>query len=124
MAVLKTDRSLVRSLITKGLDLWVIDWGQPGRTEGWLTIDDYVDDYIDAAVDRISHETGHDQVTLLGICEGGVFTTCYAALYPEKVKNLVLTITPIDFHAAVEDTDALHGILTIWYLSIAPEDIS
>ena len=94
MADLQPDRSLVRSLLSKGLDLWLIDWGQPGRTERWLTIDDYVDDYIDAAVDRIAQETGHDKVTLLGICEGGVFTTCYAALHPEKVKNLVITITP------------------------------
>ena len=61
MADLQPDRSLVRSLLSKGLDLWLIDWGQPGRTERWLTIDDYVDDYIDAAVDRISQETGHDR---------------------------------------------------------------
>ena len=53
MADLQPDRSLVRSLLSKGLDLWLIDWGQPGRTERWLTIDDYVDDYIDAAVDRM-----------------------------------------------------------------------
>jgi poly[(R)-3-hydroxyalkanoate] polymerase subunit PhaC len=123
MADLQPDRSLVRSLLSKGLDLWLIDWGQPGRTERWLTIDDYVDDYIDAAVDRISQETGHDQVTLLGICEGGVFTTCYAALHPEKVKNLVLTITPIDFHADVNDTAAHHGFLNIWTRSLDPEDI-
>ena len=123
MADLQPDRSLVRSLLSKGLDLWLIDWGQPGRTERWLTIDDYVDDYIDAAVDRICRETGHDQVTLLGICEGGVFTTCYAALHPEKVKNLVLTITPIDFHADVKDTAAHHGFLNIWTRSLDPEDI-
>jgi polyhydroxyalkanoate synthase subunit PhaC len=123
MADLQPDRSLVRSLLSKGLDLWLIDWGQPGRTERWLTIDDYVDDYIDAAVDRISQETGHDRVTLLGICEGGVFTTCYAALHPEKVKNLVLTITPIDFHADVKDTAAHHGFLNIWTRSLDPEDI-
>ena len=123
MADLQPDRSLVRSLLSKGLDLWLIDWGQPGRTERWLTIDDYVDDYIDAAVDRISQETGHDQVTLLGICEGGVFTTCYAALYPEKVKNLVLTITPIDFHADVKGTAAHHGFLNIWTRSLDPDDI-
>ncbi len=123
MADLQPDRSLVRSLLSKGLDLWLIDWGQPGRTERWLTIDDYVDDYIDAAVDRICQETGHDQVTLLGICEGGVFTTCYAALHPEKVKNLVLTITPIDFHADVKGTAAHHGFLNIWTRSLDPEDI-
>src|SRR4249920_790423 len=123
MADLQPDRSLVRSLLSKGLDIWLIDWGQPGSTERWLTIDDYVDDYIDAAVDRISQETGHDQVTLLGICEGGVFTTCYAALHPEKVKNLVITITPIDFHADVKDKAAHHGFLNIWTRSLDPEDI-
>ena len=123
MADLQPDRSLVRSLLSKGLDLWLIDWGQPGRTERWLTIDDYVDDYIDAAVDRISQETGHDKITLLGICEGGVFTTCYAALHPEKVKNLVITITPIDFHADVKDKAAHHGFLNIWTRSLDPEDI-
>jgi polyhydroxyalkanoate synthase len=110
-------------VLWKGLDLWLIDWGQPGRTERWLTIDDYVDDYIDAAVERISQETGHDRVTLLGICEGGVFTACYAALHPEKVKNLVITITPIDFHADVKDKAAHHGFLNIWTRSLDPEDI-
>ena len=46
MADLQPDRSLIRSLLKEGLDLWLIDWGRPGRTERWLTIDDYVDDYI------------------------------------------------------------------------------
>src|SRR6266403_792731 len=103
MADLQPDRSLVRSLLSKGLDLWLIDWGQPSRAERWLTIDDYV--------------------TLLGICEGGVFTTCYAALHPKKVKNLVITITPIDFHADVKDKAAHHGFLNIWTRSLDPEDI-
>jgi polyhydroxyalkanoate synthase subunit PhaC len=123
MADLQPDRSLVRSLLNKGLDLWLIDWGQPGRNERWLTIDDYVDDYIDAAVDRIRKETGHDRVTLLGICEGGVFTVCYAALHPEKVKNLVITITPIDFHADVNDKAAHHGFINLWTRSLDPADI-
>ena len=123
MADLQPDRSLVRSLLSKGLDLWLIDWGQPGRNERWLTIDDYVDDYIDAAVDKIRNETGHDKITLLGICEGGVFTVCYAALHPEKVRNLVVTITPIDFHADVNDGAAHHGFINLWTRSLDPDDI-
>jgi polyhydroxyalkanoate synthase subunit PhaC len=123
MADLQPDRSLVRSLLNKGLDLWLIDWGQPGRNERWLTIDDYVDDYIDAAVERICKETGHDRVTLLGICEGGVFTVCYAALHPDKVRNLVVTITPIDFHADVKDKAAHHGFINLWTRSLDPADI-
>jgi polyhydroxyalkanoate synthase subunit PhaC len=123
MADLQEDRSLVRSLLSRGLDLWLIDWGQPNRTERWLTIDDYVDDYIHAAVERICRETGHDRITLLGICEGGVFTTCYAALHPGKVKGLVLTITPIDFHADRDDPDTHHGFLNIWTRSLDRSDI-
>jgi polyhydroxyalkanoate synthase len=123
MADLQPDRSLVRSLLSQGLDLWLVDWGQPTRTERWLTIDDYVDDYIHAAVGRVCRETGHDKVTLLGICEGGVFMTCYAALHPDKVKNLVLTITPIDFHADREDPDDHHGFLNVWTRSLGSEDV-
>jgi polyhydroxyalkanoate synthase subunit PhaC len=123
MADLQPDRSLIRSLLSQGLDLWLVDWGQPTRTERWLTIDDYVDDYIHAAVERVCRETGHDKVTLLGICEGGVFMTCYAALHPDKVKNLVLTITPIDFHADQDDPDTHHGFLNVWTRSLGSADI-
>ena len=62
-------------------------------------MDDYIDDYLAGAVAEIGRRHGIDKVSLLGICEGGVFTTCYAALYPETVKNMVITITPVDFHA-------------------------
>jgi len=123
MADLQPDRSLIRSLLSQGLDLWLIDWGQPTRTERWLSIDDYVEDYIHAAVQRVCQETGHDKVTLLGICEGGVFLTCYAALHPDKVKNLVLTITPIDFHADRDGLDMQHGFLNVWTRSLDGNDI-
>jgi polyhydroxyalkanoate synthase len=123
MADLQEDRSLVRSLLQQGLDLWLVDWGQPNRSERWLTIDDYVDDYIHAAVERVCRESGYDTITLLGICEGGVFTTCYAALHPDKVKGLVLTITPIDFHADRDDPDTHHGFLNVWTRSLDRADI-
>ena len=99
MADLQEDRSLVRNLLRLGVDLYVVDWGNPTRADRWLTLDDYIDGYLGDCVDAIAERHGVETVNLLGICEGGVFTTCYAALHPETVKNLVLTITPIDFHA-------------------------
>jgi polyhydroxyalkanoate synthase subunit PhaC len=123
MADLQEDRSLVRNLLNLGVDLYVVDWGNPSRADRWLTLDDYVDDYLAACVEHICEAHGVDKITLLGICEGGVFTTCYAALHPEKVKNLVITITPIDFHADVKDKAAHHGFLNIWTRSLDPEDI-
>src|SRR5215510_2253301 len=98
MADLQEDRSLVRNLLKLGLDLYVVDWGNPSRADRWLTLDDYIDGYLRECVRFIAQQHAIDKVTLLGICEGGVFTTCHAALRPATVKTLVLTITPIDFH--------------------------
>ena len=123
MADLQEDRSLVRNLLKLGVDLYVVDWGNPSRADRWLTIDDYVDDYLAGAVAEISRRHGIDRVSLLGICEGGVFTTCYAALHPGTVKNMVLTITPIDFHGDKEQERLGHGFINLWTRSLTPEDI-
>ena len=123
MADLQEDRSLVRNLLKRGVDLYLIDWGHPSRADQYITLDDYVDWYLDDAIDRICEEAGVDQVTLLGICEGGVFSTLYAARHPDKIKNLILTITPIDFHGDEEDADETHGFINLWTRNLEDEDI-
>ncbi|WP_170386304.1 class III poly(R)-hydroxyalkanoic acid synthase subunit PhaC [Ruegeria atlantica] len=123
MADLQEDRSLVRNLLARGVDLYVVDWGHPTRADQNLTLDDYVDWYLDDCVDAICAHAGVDAVTLLGICEGGVFSTLYAAQHPEKVKNLILTITPIDFHGDEEDADETHGFINLWTRNLEDEDI-
>ena len=35
---------------------------------------------------------------MLGICQGGAFSLCYTALNQKKIKNLITTVTPVDFH--------------------------
>ncbi|MGM0453225.1 MAG: alpha/beta fold hydrolase, partial [Thermodesulfobacteriota bacterium] len=64
--------------------------------------------YIDDAVDFIRKRHDIDKVNLMGVCMGGTFNVMYAALHPEKVKNLILTVTPTSF-----DTDA--GMLHVWW---------
>jgi polyhydroxyalkanoate synthase subunit PhaC len=123
MADLQEDRSLVRNLLNLGLDLYVVDWGNPSRADRWLTLDDYIDGYLGECVQFIREQHGLDKVSLLGICEGGVFTTCYAALHPETVKNLVLTITPVDFHADASEERLGFGFINLWTRSLKPEDI-
>ena len=48
---------------------------------------------------EIANAPACPEVNLLGVCEGGVFATALAALQPERLNTLTLTITPIDFHA-------------------------
>ncbi len=97
VADLQADRSLIRNLVKLGLDVYLIDWGYPTRADRWLTLDDYINDYIDTCVDIIRERHGLDKINILGICQGGTFSLCYTSLHQEKVKNLVLTVTPVDF---------------------------
>lgn len=97
MLDLQPDRSMIRNLLEHGMDIFLIDWGYADRTDRYLTMDDYINGYIDDCVEAIHEVTGHEQVNLVGICQGGTFSTIYAALHPEKVKTLTTLVTPIDF---------------------------
>jgi polyhydroxyalkanoate synthase subunit PhaC len=123
MTDLQEDRSLVRNLLSQGVDLWVVDWGNPSRADRWLTIDDYVLGYLDDCVSAMREATGAGKVSLLGICEGGVFVLAYAALEPTNVQSLVLTITPLDFHADQHEEKLEHGFINVWTRSLTGEDV-
>jgi polyhydroxyalkanoate synthase len=97
VADLQPSRSLVTNFLNEGIDVYLVNWGYPGRPDMHLTWDDYVCDFLDDVVDFIRRERDLDKINLFGICQGGTMATTYAALFPEKVRNLVLTVTPIDF---------------------------
>jgi polyhydroxyalkanoate synthase len=107
MVDLQEDRSLVQSLLKLGIDVYLIDWGYPSRGDCWLTLDDYINGYLNNCVDAVCARHGLDRINLLGICQGGTFSLCYAALYQEKVKNLITMVAPVDFQ--VKD-----GLLNLW----------
>lgn len=97
MADLQEDRSVVRGLLHAGLDVYLIDWGYPDRSDRYLDLEDYIDGYIDRCVDVVRARHGGAGVNLLGICQGGTLSLCYAALHPDKVQNLITMVTPVDF---------------------------
>jgi polyhydroxyalkanoate synthase len=53
----------------------------------------------------------------MGICMGGTFSVIYSAQHPDKIKNLVTTVTPTNF-----DTDK--GLLHQWMQSVDPEALA
>ena len=123
MADLQPDRSLIRNLLAQGLTVYVVDWGSPNRADRWLSFEDYVEDYLGGCVQHILREHGIASLNLLGICEGGVLTMCYAALHPAEVRNLVLTITPVDFHADRAEARPDRGFINLWTRSVDEGDI-
>lgn len=107
MIDLQESRSLARNLLEAGVDLYLIDWGYPRPNDRWLTLDDYVNGYIDECVDVVRRRHDLDRINVLGICQGGTFSLCYAALHPEKVRNLITMVAPVDFHVG-------EGLLNSW----------
>lgn len=97
MTDIQKNRSTVRGMMEAGLDVYLIDWGYPDRADRYLTMDDYINGYIDRCVNHIRKEHDIDAVNILGICQGGTFSLCYASMHPEKVANLVTMVTPVDF---------------------------
>jgi polyhydroxyalkanoate synthase subunit PhaC len=107
MMDIQDDLSLFRKLLDHGLDLYVIDWGYPTKIDKYLTMEDYILGYLDNAVDFVREKSGKDKINVLGICQGGTLSIIYAAIFPEKVKNLVTMVAPVDFASG----DAL---LNVW----------
>ena len=120
---LQEDRSMVRNLLRLGVEIFVIDWGSPSRADRYLTMGDYINDYLDGAVEAVKEASGVSQVNLLGICEGGTFSLCYAALHPQNVDNLILMVTPVDFHAHDANQPLSHGLINLWTQNLKGEDI-
>lgn len=107
MADLQEDRSMIRRLLEAGLDVYLIDWGYPDGADRYLSLDDYINGYIGRCVETICRHHSLPAINLLGICQGGTFSLCFSALHPDRIKNLIVMVTPVDFHAG-------NNILSHW----------
>jgi len=94
-------------LLNHGLNIFATDWGTPSAYDKNLTIGHFVNKYMDKSIDFIRKITKSDKVSLLGYCWGGDLAIIYAALHPEKVRNLITIATPGDFELD-------YSLLAIW----------
>ncbi len=98
--------SVVRNLLQQGFDIYATDWGTPSAYDETLTLGHFVNRYMDKSIDFIRETTKSDKVSLLGYCWGGDLVLMYAALHPEKVKNIITLATPGDY--SVDNTLLSH----------------
>lgn len=112
---LQTDLSVIRRYLERGIDVYIIDWGDPVPSDRYETIGDEVD-YIDTMVDVIRKRSGLQKINLQGYCMGGTLSVVCASLHPEKIKSLVVQSAPIDFSKD-------EGILNLWARYIDTDEI-
>jgi polyhydroxyalkanoate synthase len=94
---LQSDRSLIRELLILGLDVYLIDWGYPDGADRFTPLHDYISGYLDRCVNFVLNKNSVDALNLLGVCQGGTLSLCYAALERTRVENLITMVTPVDF---------------------------
>jgi polyhydroxyalkanoate synthase len=123
MMDLQEDRSFVRNLLRAGLDVYLVDWGHPTRADKYAAFDDYVNDYLAGCIEEVCRRSGAESVNLVGVCQGGFISLCYAALHPHRVRNLVTTVTPVDFQADKGSDRIDRGFMNVWARSLQPADI-
>jgi polyhydroxyalkanoate synthase subunit PhaC len=93
---LQEDKSWVKSLLSQGFDVYLIDWKTPTAADKYVSFDDYVNCYIDDCVDIVLKKTKVDKVTLHGYCMGATMSTMYTVLHQEKVRNLAVIAPVVD----------------------------
>jgi polyhydroxyalkanoate synthase subunit PhaC len=95
---LQPERSLVRRLLQAGLDVYLIDWGDPDEADRHIDLEEYIEVHLGGSIRHIRAQHHGGPLDLLGVCQGGVLSLCYTALNPDAVANLITLTTPVDFH--------------------------
>ncbi len=108
---LTPSNSLVRYLIESGFEVFLLDFGVPGKSKRDLPLGVYVGDYLRKAIERTTSVARSDDLTIIGHCMGGTLAAVYAATQPPiPPKNLILLAAPIDF------TPGHSGLTRLWTL--------
>jgi polyhydroxyalkanoate synthase subunit PhaC len=96
---LRPEHSLVKFLLREGFDVFLVDFGVPGKGDEGVRLDHYVCDYLPAAISAVREESGREELSLVGYCMGGLFALCYTAAHEDPgIRNIATVASPIDFH--------------------------
>lgn len=108
---LREGQSLTQHLLSQGLDVFLLDWGEPTHADAHLDLEAYTTRILPRAVRAACNAAGSAQCHLFGYCLGGTFALIAAAANPpilrDKVASIVALTTPVD----LRDPGAM-GLLT------------
>jgi len=102
-------KSFAEYLVSRGYDVYCIDWGTPEDEDRFVTFDDVAGTYLGRAVRRACKIAGAEKVHLLGYCLGGTLTTIHAAVHHEHIASMCALAAPVRFGGPGVD-----GLLEAW----------
>lgn len=90
-------KSFVEYLVAQGHDVFIIDWGTPGKEDRFLELDTFLDTYVGRAIRKTARFAGVEKIHVLGYCLGGTMATIHAAIHPEHIATLTNLAAPVKF---------------------------
>ncbi len=96
---LTAKRSLVRTLLREGFNVYVVDFGVPDKADETVRLEHYVMDWVPAAIDAVLRHSHVKQLSLYGYCMGGLFALLHTSVHKDARVHSIVTIgSPIDAH--------------------------
>lgn len=91
------DRSFVRWLASQGIDVYILDWGNPTQDSGQQNLDDILLEKLLSCVLFLNGKIGSYHA--LGYCMGGTLLAGLVHLKPEGLDKVIYLAAPWDFQA-------------------------
>jgi polyhydroxyalkanoate synthase len=94
-------RSLVKYLLARGFEVYLIDWGKPGKEHAHYNLNTYVAELMPGLLAKVRQYSGEQDLTLHGWSMGGILALCYAGVMNDPhIRNLVVLGAPVNAHAS------------------------
>jgi len=99
---LKTDQSFLQYIAELKAPTFLLDWGEPAKTELQYNLSNYMEEKLLPALDYLTKNISK-QIILIGYCMGGNIALALSALRPQQIKANILLATPWDFQTGREN---------------------
>ena len=93
---LRPGQSFVEHLVGAGLDVYLLDWCEPGPADAHLDLRAYCLRLLPSALEAARRASAAPATHVLGYCLGGTMALITAALRPEGIASLLTLTTPVD----------------------------
>ncbi|MCF6765998.1 alpha/beta fold hydrolase [Thiotrichales bacterium 19S3-7] len=109
--------SFISSLNLLYQKVYVIEWKLLTEQTMNYRLEQYCIASISLAVDESIMDANTTSVDLFGVCQGGVFSLVYSAIFPKKINRLVLLMTPVDHQKLYYQSQ----LIAFYKLQVLPE---
>ncbi|MBI4577250.1 MAG: alpha/beta fold hydrolase [Planctomycetes bacterium] len=89
-------QSLAAHLLSRGLDVYLVDWGQPGATEARMGLGGHALGLLPRLLQGVLAHRGAPTAHLFGYCLGGTFALMAAARGTPGIASVLALAAPVD----------------------------